>query len=106
MNHTPRPWHVVLPDNDRAYEIRTGAGPDPVHRETVNSVICSMESSVSPEETTANAILMAAALELLQELKEAYQTMTDWIPSAFVDEDMEAIFQRISEAIAKAKGEV
>ena len=60
--------------------------------------ICEMQSSVSPEETTANQRLIAAAPELLEALENLHDACEFW------EDQNDPVLRAARAAIAKATG--
>lgn len=85
LKHGPGPWFVEL-DGRKAMNIR--CLPD---EEDGGTHVAEMQSSRSPDETRANAVLMAAAPELLAALKKCIQYMPTYAGEAPTDSGMGAL---------------
>jgi hypothetical protein len=91
--HTPGPWEVEGNAIVASKPFRTeleGGYPD---------TICEMNSSLSPESTTANAALISAAPELLQ-------VAEDYVLLCKLHDQKGAVLDSALAAIRKARGEV
>lgn len=95
MSHTKGPWNCI----------RASAGGREIITSDVSPVdVCVLSrSNKSPEEINANALLIAAAPELLEALEELYHLIDD-------AHDGDRVFtlelaQKAKAAIAKARGQ-
>lgn len=95
MSHTPGPWfndeyfvRVIKPEREYL-----GAG--------AAETICEMQSSVSPEETCYNQILIAAAPDLLEAVQECMRRFKHF---EFYEDEASSICKILRPVIAKATG--
>lgn len=104
--HHPGPLWVEYDEQDRAVAIR-------VHPDDADfgTAICEMNSSRSPEETKANAILFAAAPRLLSMAESVmnylqFMVATEQKKYPFRPSPQgQTVLRYLAEAIAEAKGE-
>lgn len=92
-SHTPGPWTAELATPDEIAHVSRGSNP--------YNAICSLDVTKTIEESNANALLVAAAPELLQTIEELFAMYSDHSRNAF---DLVEIRSKLAQAIAKATG--
>ena len=85
--HTAAPWH------HGGYEIQDDKG----------ALICNLSGWRGEQQTLANARLIAAAPELLEELKQVMTWIDNWSPEFTYDPDWSVDKEKAQAAIAKAE---
>ena len=85
--HTAAPWH------HGGYEIQDDKG----------ALICNLSGWRGEQQTLANARLIAAAPELLEELKQVMTWIDNWSPEFTYDPDWSIDKEKAQAAIAKAE---
>ena len=85
--HTAAPWH------HGGYEIQDDKG----------ALICNLSGWRGEQQTLANAKLIAAAPELLEELKQVMTWIDNWSPEFTYDPDWSVDKEKAQAAIAKAE---
>lgn len=94
MNHTPGPWYKD------GHEVKVRK-PEREHLgDGAPETICEMLSSVSPEETRANQMLIVSAPDLLDALKRVREAFY----VAGTSKALRAAFNGTRELVAKAEG--
>lgn len=102
--HTPGPWaHTNLTVHTRGTETMPALAIAQILEAGIQT-----EAASSPEESTANARLIAAAPDLLTASREGALTLRRWLWTLSAQRgavaDLEAVIARIESAIAKAEG--
>ena len=111
MKHTPGPWkvhHHSHINEEQWLSVLNGAW-DITHNGASNPAIvaCSRYSAMSDEENLANALLIAAAPELLTACEYALEVIRENIEtnSGVISEQISDCCDTLETAIQKAKGE-
>ena len=99
MKHTKGPWIVVAISTDLSMN---GIGYCQVNGP--KGIVCTTEESTF-EETKANACLIAAAPEMLEELEQLREALNDTVLSTGSKTMDEEMLYHIQKIIKKAKGE-
>ena len=110
MTHTPGPWTAYVCKN--GYVVKDSERSE-AFIETKDRTLAEMDRLINDDEYTfeqfeANALLMAAAPEMLEALELASSWVEhcyDLMPSAHDKEEAILCLKTISKAIAKASGE-
>jgi hypothetical protein len=104
--HTPGPWAAEVPPPEAYTDLDIHLDADITHwiaDTRANGEVLGHVNRTARGEQDANALLIAAAPDLLQALKE---TLAYWDSCGFSDcePDCECIVQSVQAAIAKAEG--
>ena len=85
--------HTAAPCHHGGYEIQDDKG----------ALICNLSGWRGEQQTLANAKLIAAAPELLEELKQVMTWIDNWSPEFTYDPDWSVDKEKAQAAIAKAE---
>lgn len=96
--HTPKPWYID------GHSVKVSKPEREFLGEGAPETICEMLSSVSPGETTANQVLIAAAPDLLEACKQSMSWLREYHTQMGdpMDEGVFGLADQLEAAIAKA----
>ena len=98
--HTPGPWEARIWNGEEWPEKRWSVG----RVDDLGTCVCISPRYADPTDLT-DARLIAAAPELLDALREAWEWIDNWSPPFTEDDEWPSTAEKIKAAIAKAEGQ-